>query len=75
MEEVREREVTELAIFCGFHKYMIHSETFRGLHEMKRSNEAPVKTNSSKGSSSFAKVGNIVSTSYIKHSGGIQKYP
>ena len=42
---------------------------------MKRSNGAPVKTNGSKGSSSFAKVGNIVSTSYIKHNGGIQKYP
>ena len=38
------------------------TETFRGWHEMKERDTAPVKTNGSKTSSLFEKVRNITST-------------
>ena len=39
------------------------NETFRGLYKIQRRATNPVKTNGSKTSSSFKKVGNITSTS------------
>ena len=39
------------------------SETFRGWYEMQRRNITTMKTNGSKASSSFEKVGNIISAS------------
>ena len=39
------------------------NDTFRGWHEMQRRDTAPVKTNVSKTSSPFEKVGTTIATS------------